>query len=122
MTKKKAGKVAFQYYRMLYEKVLNHTQTGDKDRRAEQMAKDLGWAMKDILHAIKAIQANQPDALSEKIAYEYLKWELSAQGVSINHNTRRQYGNYAKSMGVSTGEALGCVSMVVRELLAEYWS
>ena len=54
-----------------------------------------------------------------EIALAYLKNKLSEEGVRLTPNFRRQVGNTAKAIGISTEEAMEFAECIVRELVDE---
>ena len=54
-----------------------------------------------------------------QIALAYLKNKIREEGVRLTPNFRRQVGNTAKAIGISTEEAMEFVEGVVRELVEE---
>lgn len=54
-----------------------------------------------------------------EIALAYLKCRLREEGVRLSPNLRRQVGNIAKDIGISTEEAMEFIQIIVRELVEE---
>ena len=59
------------------------------------------------------------DIRKGQIALAYLKNKLREKGVRLTPNLRRQAGNTAKAIGISTEEAMEFVEGIVRELVEE---
>ena len=59
------------------------------------------------------------DIRKGQIALAYLKNKLREEGVHITPNLRRQVGNTAKAIGISTEEAMEFTEGIVRELIEE---
>ncbi len=54
-----------------------------------------------------------------QIALLYLKNKIREEGVRLTPNMKRQIGNTAKAIGISTEEATEFAEMMVRELVDE---
>lgn len=54
-----------------------------------------------------------------QIAFAYLKNKLHEEGVRLTPDLRRQVGNTAKAIGISTEEAMEFTEIIVRELVEE---
>ena len=54
-----------------------------------------------------------------QIAFLYLKHKIREEGVRLTPNLRRQAGNTAKAIGISTEEAMEFAENIVRELVEE---
>ena len=59
------------------------------------------------------------DIRKGQIALAYLKNKLREEGVRLTPNLRRQAGNTAKTIGISSEEAMEFVEGIVRELVEE---
>jgi len=59
------------------------------------------------------------DIRKGQIALAYLKNKLREEGVRLTPNFRRQVGNTAKAIGISTEEAMEFAEGMVRELVEE---
>lgn len=59
------------------------------------------------------------DIRKGEITLAYLKNKLREEGVRLTPNFRRQVGNTAKAIGISTEEAMEFAEGIVRELVEE---
>ena len=59
------------------------------------------------------------DIRKGQIALAYLKNKLREEGVRLTPNFRRQVGNTAKAIGISTEEAMEFTESIIRELVEE---
>ncbi len=59
------------------------------------------------------------EARKGQIALAYLKNKLREEGVRLSPNIRRQIGNTAKAIGITTEEAMEFAEGLVRELVEE---
>jgi len=57
-----------------------------------------------------------------QIALLLIKHQLRKKGVRLTPNFKREIGNEAKAIGISTEEAMEFVEPIVRELLEETFS
>ena len=55
----------------------------------------------------------------DRIGYLILKHQMKEKGVRLTPNFKREIGNWAKAIGISTEEAMEFVEFVVRELVEE---
>ncbi len=57
-----------------------------------------------------------------EIALMFLKHKLREEGVRLTPNFKRQIGNTAKAVGITTEEATNFVEIIVRELTEELFA
>jgi len=57
-----------------------------------------------------------------EIALLFLKYKLRRDGIRVGQNTKREIGNTAKDIGITTDEAVEFAELMTRELVDEVFA